>query len=58
MQLSVQNIKFQQHMTFQTHHIRNYVNFIRTKINNGDLRISTDGLRLEGDLWITRPTIH
>jgi hypothetical protein len=31
---------------------------IRTKLKNGDLRISADGLRLEGDLWITRPPIQ
>jgi hypothetical protein len=28
---------------------------IRTKIKNGDLRISADELRLEGDLWIIKP---
>jgi hypothetical protein len=31
---------------------------IRTKIKNGNLRISADGLRLEGDLWIIRPPVQ
>lgn len=29
---------------------------IRTKIRNGSLKISEDGLQLEGDLWILRPS--
>lgn len=42
----------------EVNEMMNVSKIIRTKIKNGDLRISTDGLRLEGDLWITRPTIH
>lgn len=39
----------------EVHEMMRVSKIIRTKINNGDLRISEDGLRLEGDLWITRP---
>jgi hypothetical protein len=42
----------------EVNEMMNVSKIIRTKIKNGDLRISTDGLRLEGDLWITRPTIQ
>jgi hypothetical protein len=39
----------------EVHEMMKVSGIIRNKINNGDLRISDDGLRLEGDLWITRP---
>jgi hypothetical protein len=42
----------------EVNEMMNVSKIIRTKIKNGDLRISADGLRLEGDLWITRPTIY
>jgi hypothetical protein len=41
----------------EVHAMMNVSKIIRTKLKNGDLRISTDGLRLEGDLWISRPLI-
>ena len=42
----------------EVHAMMNVSRIIRAKIKNGDLRISADGLRLEGDLWITRPPIQ
>jgi len=39
----------------EVHAMMDVSRIIRAKIKNGDLRISADGLRLEGDLWITRP---
>ena len=42
----------------EVNEMMNVSKIIRTKMKSGDLRISTDGLRLEGDLWIARPTIH
>lgn len=42
----------------EVHAMMNVSRILRTKIRNGDLRISADGLRLEGDLWITRPSIQ
>ena len=42
----------------EVHAMMNVSKIVRAKIRNGDLRISADGLRLEGDLWITRPPIQ
>ena len=42
----------------EVHAMMNVSRIIRAKIRNGDLRISADGLRLQGDLWITRPSIQ
>nr|WP_295870467.1 hypothetical protein [uncultured Chitinophaga sp.] len=39
----------------EVHAMMDVSRIIRTKIKNKDLRISADGLILEGDLWITRP---
>lgn len=38
----------------EVHAMMDVSRIIRTKLKNGDLRISDDGLRLEGNLWITR----
>jgi hypothetical protein len=42
----------------EVHAMMDVSRIIRTKLKNRDLRISADGLRLEGDLWITRPPIQ
>ncbi|WP_078666938.1 hypothetical protein [Chitinophaga eiseniae] len=42
----------------EVHEMMRVSKIIRTKIDNGDLRISDNGLRLEGDLWITRPLTY
>src|SRR5258708_34153315 len=42
----------------EVHAMMDVSRVIRTKLKNGDLRISDDGLRLEGDLWISRPPIQ
>jgi hypothetical protein len=42
----------------EVHAMMDVSRVIRTKLKNGDLRISADGLRLEGDLWITRSPIQ
>jgi hypothetical protein len=39
----------------EVHAMMDVSKIIRTKIKNGDLRISADELRLEGDLWIIKP---
>lgn len=42
----------------EVHAMMDVSRIIRAKIKKGDLRISADGLRLEGDLWITKPPAH
>lgn len=41
----------------EVNEMMNVSKIIRAKMKSGDLRISTDGLLLEGDLWIARPPI-
>jgi hypothetical protein len=42
----------------EVHAMMDVSRIICAKIRNGDLKISADGLRLEGDLWITKPPIQ
>jgi len=42
----------------EVHSMMDVSKIIRTKLKNGDLNMSADGLHLEGDLWITRPPIQ
>lgn len=38
----------------EVHEMMNLSKIIRAKLKNGDIRISADGKRLEGNLWITK----
>lgn len=44
------------HLSREVHAMMDVSRVLRTKLDNGDIRISLDKLKLEGDLWISRTT--